>query len=65
MAHRIPARHRYVSSSAPTDARSAVPNDPAETFLVFRFLTGFSSSAFLSVAGGSVSDLFDNKKVAT
>ncbi|TFY56809.1 hypothetical protein EVJ58_g7420 [Rhodofomes roseus] len=42
----------------------AFPPD-IETFLVFRFLTGFSSSAFLSVAGGSVSDLFDNKQVAT
>lgn len=27
-------------------------------FLVFRFLTGFCGSAFLSVAGGSVSDIF-------
>ncbi|PSR73609.1 hypothetical protein PHLCEN_2v10528 [Hermanssonia centrifuga] len=27
------------------------------------FMTGFFSSAFLSVAGGSVSDLFDNHKV--
>lgn len=34
-------------------------------YLIFRFLTGFSSSAFLSVAGGSVSDLFDNAEVAT
>ncbi|EKM54221.1 uncharacterized protein PHACADRAFT_162604 [Phanerochaete carnosa HHB-10118-sp] len=34
-------------------------------YLIFRFLTGFSSSAFLGVAGGSVSDLFDNDKVAT
>ncbi|KZT74445.1 MFS general substrate transporter [Daedalea quercina L-15889] len=42
----------------------AFPPD-IETFLVFRFLTGFSSSAFLSVAGGSVSDLFDNNQVAT
>ncbi|KDQ49456.1 hypothetical protein JAAARDRAFT_187026 [Jaapia argillacea MUCL 33604] len=33
-------------------------------FLVFRFLTGFCGSAFLSVAGGSVSDLFDNETVA-
>ena len=65
MADRIPARHQCVSSSAPTAVRSGMPNDAAETFLVFRFLTGFSSSAFLSVAGGSVSDLFDNKKVAT
>ncbi len=34
-------------------------------YLIFRFITGFSGSAFLSVAGGSVSDLFDNAKVAT
>ncbi|OSX60466.1 hypothetical protein POSPLADRAFT_1075116 [Postia placenta MAD-698-R-SB12] len=34
------------------------------TFLVFRFITGFCSSAFLSVAGGSVSDLFVSQKVA-
>ncbi|GJE84696.1 MFS general substrate transporter [Phanerochaete sordida] len=34
-------------------------------YLIFRFLTGFSSSAFLSVAGGSISDLFDNHKIAT
>ncbi len=27
-------------------------------FLIFRFLTGFCGSAFLSVAGGSVSDIF-------
>ncbi|KAG8996476.1 hypothetical protein FRB94_008272 [Tulasnella sp. JGI-2019a] len=33
-------------------------------FLVFRFLTGFSGSAFLSVAGGSVTDLFRNENVA-
>ncbi|OCH93586.1 MFS general substrate transporter [Obba rivulosa] len=35
------------------------------TFLVFRFITGFCASAFLSVAGGSVSDLYTNDKVAT
>ncbi|KAI0079678.1 MFS general substrate transporter [Panus rudis PR-1116 ss-1] len=34
-------------------------------FLIFRFLTGFCGAAFLSVAGGSVSDLFANDKVAT
>ncbi|EIW83607.1 MFS general substrate transporter [Coniophora puteana RWD-64-598 SS2] len=34
------------------------------TFLVFRVLTGFASSAFLSVAGGSVSDMFSNYNVA-
>lgn len=33
-------------------------------FLVFRFLTGFFGSTFLSVAGGSVSDLFPKDKVA-
>ncbi|KAG8898896.1 hypothetical protein FRB99_007077 [Tulasnella sp. 403] len=33
------------------------------TFLVFRFITGFCGAAFLSVAGGSVSDLFRNEDV--
>jgi len=33
--------------------------------LVFRFITGFCGSAFLSVAGGSVSDMFSNDTVAT
>ncbi|KAF8920630.1 MFS general substrate transporter [Mucidula mucida] len=33
-------------------------------YLIFRFITGFCGSAFLSVAGGSVSDLFDNASVA-
>ncbi|KAJ3729655.1 major facilitator superfamily domain-containing protein [Lentinula raphanica] len=33
-------------------------------YLVFRFITGFCGSTFLSVAGGSVSDLYDNKTVA-
>ncbi|KAI0093212.1 MFS general substrate transporter [Irpex rosettiformis] len=33
-------------------------------YLIFRFLTGFCSSAFLSVAGGTVSDLFDDANVA-
>ncbi|KAK7046008.1 hypothetical protein VNI00_007003 [Paramarasmius palmivorus] len=32
--------------------------------LVFRFLTGFCGSTFLSVAGGTVSDLFSNETVA-
>ncbi|GBE89555.1 Efflux pump atB [Sparassis crispa] len=36
-----------------------------EVFLVFRFITGFCSAAFLSVAGGSVSDLFVNAQVAS
>ena len=33
-------------------------------FLVFRFISGFSGAAFLSVAGGSVTDLFTNNTVA-
>ncbi|KZP22408.1 MFS general substrate transporter [Athelia psychrophila] len=33
-------------------------------FLVFRFVTGLCGSAFLSVAGGSVSDMFPNASVA-
>lgn len=45
-------------------ARADVINYLA-VFMIFRFLTGFSSSAFLSVAGGSVSDLFENSKVST
>ncbi|EGN92061.1 hypothetical protein SERLA73DRAFT_191634 [Serpula lacrymans var. lacrymans S7.3] len=34
-------------------------------FLVFRFITGLCGAAFLSVAGGSVSDMFSNATVAT
>ncbi|ESK83268.1 hypothetical protein Moror_15067 [Moniliophthora roreri MCA 2997] len=34
-------------------------------FLVFRFITGFCGSTFLSVSGGSVSDLFANNEVGT
>lgn len=34
-------------------------------FLVFRFITGMCGAAFLSVAGGSISDLFTNETVAT
>ncbi|TFY74495.1 hypothetical protein EWM64_g9517, partial [Hericium alpestre] len=34
-------------------------------YLIFRFLTGYCGAAFLSVAGGSVSDMFPNNKVAT
>ncbi|KAF9446914.1 MFS general substrate transporter [Macrolepiota fuliginosa MF-IS2] len=33
------------------------------TFLIFRFITGFCGSAFLSVAGGSISDLFSDSTV--
>jgi hypothetical protein len=34
-------------------------------FLIFRFITGMCGAAFLSVAGGSISDLFTNETVAT
>lgn len=34
-------------------------------FLIFRFLGGAASSAFLSVAGGSVGDMFTNDKIAS
>ncbi|KIK59726.1 hypothetical protein GYMLUDRAFT_226593 [Collybiopsis luxurians FD-317 M1] len=33
--------------------------------LVFRFLTGLCGSSFLSVAGGTVSDMFENRQVGT
>ncbi|KAF8609430.1 MFS general substrate transporter [Ceratobasidium sp. AG-I] len=36
-----------------------------EVYLIFRFITGFSGAAFLSVAGGTVADLFDNTRVAS
>ncbi|CAA7261302.1 unnamed protein product [Cyclocybe aegerita] len=32
--------------------------------LIFRFITGFCGSAFLSVAGGSITDMFDDETVA-
>ncbi|THH05837.1 hypothetical protein EW146_g9793 [Bondarzewia mesenterica] len=34
-------------------------------YLIFRFITGYCGAAFLSVAGGSVSDMFSNAKVGT
>ena len=34
-------------------------------YLIFRFLGGYSGAAFLSIAGGSVSDMFSNSEVAT
>lgn len=33
--------------------------------MIFRFLTGFAGSAFLSVSGGAISDVFKNENVAT
>ncbi|KAH7097694.1 MFS general substrate transporter [Auriculariales sp. MPI-PUGE-AT-0066] len=41
----------------------ALARDPA-THLVFRFIQGFAGAAFLSVAGGSVTDLFQDYNVA-
>jgi len=34
-------------------------------YLIFRFICGYCGAAFLSVAGGSVSDMFSNAEVAT
>ncbi|KAF8467594.1 MFS general substrate transporter [Russula ochroleuca] len=34
-------------------------------YLIFRFICGYGGAAFLSVAGGSVSDMFVNSQVAT
>ena len=34
-------------------------------YLIFRFLAGYSGAAFLSIAGGSVSDMFSTSEVAT
>lgn len=38
---------------------------PTATWLVGRFLSGVAGAAFLSVAGGSVSDLFRGKALST
>jgi MFS family permease len=38
---------------------------PTAVYLTFRFICGYCGSAFLSVAGGSVSDMFSNSEVAT
>jgi MFS family permease len=46
-------------------ARSLTTTLPIAVFLVFRFITGMCGAAFLSVAGGSISDLFTNEQVAT
>ncbi|KAI0334806.1 MFS general substrate transporter [Cubamyces sp. BRFM 1775] len=56
-------RTSYVLFFALTWPTAFPPN--IATFLAFRFITGLCGSAFLSVAGGSVSDLFDNAHVAT
>ncbi|KZV73189.1 MFS general substrate transporter [Peniophora sp. CONT] len=36
-----------------------------QEYIVFRFFTGFAASAFLSVAGGSVADMFSPDEIAT
>ncbi|KAI0676809.1 MFS general substrate transporter [Trametes maxima] len=56
-------RTSYVLFFALTWPTAFPPN--IATFMVFRFFTGLCGAAFLSVAGGSVSDLFDNHNVAT
>ncbi|OSC99125.1 MFS general substrate transporter [Trametes coccinea BRFM310] len=56
-------RTSYVLFFAFTWPTAFPPN--IATYLVFRFITGLCGAAFLSVAGGSVSDLFDNAHVAT
>lgn len=33
--------------------------------LIFRFLSGFAGSAFLTVSGGTITDIFPNDKVGT
>ncbi|KAJ9093715.1 hypothetical protein QFC21_006311 [Naganishia friedmannii] len=37
----------------------------APVHLIFRFMTGLAGSSFLSVAGGTVADLFENDKLGT
>ncbi|KAH9475001.1 Polyamine transporter 3 [Psilocybe cubensis] len=56
-------RVSYVLTFAFTFPVAFAPN--IAIYLIFRFIGGFCGSAFLSVAGGSVSDLFDDKTVAT
>lgn len=36
-----------------------------ETLLISRFFNGFAGSAFLSVAGGTVADIFPRDRLAT
>lgn len=44
-------------------APSALNTIFAAVYLVFRFITGLCGSAFMSVVGGSVADMFSNAKV--
>jgi len=64
MADRVYYEHRCAHTST-TTLRACSDRLATAVFLVFRFISGFCASAFLSVAGGSVSDLFTNEKVAT
>ncbi|TDL14038.1 MFS transporter [Rickenella mellea] len=55
----------YWTSHAPwNSSRKPASSMRSVVYLIFRFLCGFSGSAFLSVAGGSVSDMFSNATVA-
>ncbi len=60
----LPATHWYVRLLLCITTLLTLFSFPA-VYLIFRFLTGFCSAAFLSVAGGSVSDLYENDKLAT
>ena len=42
-----------------------VDGDFVAVHLIFRFLGGLCGSAFLSIAGGTVSDMFTDDTVAT
>lgn len=55
----IRAKHRWVASAA-----LGLLLMDVEVYLLFRFVTGLCGAAFLSVAGGSVSDMFSNAAVA-
>ncbi|KAF9553357.1 MFS general substrate transporter [Agrocybe pediades] len=55
-------RASYVLFFAFNFAVAFAPN--VVVYLIFRFITGFCGSAFMSVAGGSVSDLFTDGTVA-
>lgn len=60
----LPSHQTSVSAPWVVNWENRLISSP-ETFLVFRFLTGFSSSAFFSVAAGSISDIFHIEEVAT
>lgn len=64
MACRLCSGYWYVCAFCSYILLSADLSRDEAVYLVFRFVTGFCSAAFLSVSGGSVSDVFDDKSVA-